>query len=53
MPEFVVLVPVCGEELVLELAAEPAVDPVCGAALEAISTVDPSDAVGPLPEVEQ
>ena len=36
-----------------DIAVGDVVVPVCGAALYAIRTRDPSDAVGPLPEVEQ
>jgi len=36
-----------------DIAVGDVVVPVCGAALYAIRTLDPSDAVGPLPEVEQ
>jgi len=36
-----------------DVAVGDVVVPVCGAALYAIRTLDPSDAVGPLPEVEQ
>lgn len=46
IPELDVLVPVCGAELVLVPAVEPAADPVWGSALYAISTVDPNDPTG-------